>query len=89
MEDFEKVTLPTSKGAVDRWVVELRVHREGMKRKQRLIVAVEDPQAPTVGNPWVLLTNTDRQTVSAADAVRIYRWRNWIEGGTGLRAELD
>lgn len=80
-EDFVKVTLPTSKGPVDRWVVELRVHRDRMKGKQRLIVAVEDPHAPAEGDPWFLLTNADRETVSAADAVRIYHWRNWIEEG--------
>jgi SRSO17 transposase len=80
-EDFEKVLLPTSKGPVVRWVVELRVHRDGMKGKQRLIIVVEDPHAPTAGEPWFLLTNADRQTVSAVDAVRIYHWRNWIEEG--------
>jgi SRSO17 transposase len=80
-EDYEKVTLQTSKGPVTRWVVELRVHRDGMKGKQRLIVAVEDPQAPAAGEPWFLLTNAPRETVSAAEAVRIYHRRNWIEEG--------
>jgi SRSO17 transposase len=37
-EDYEKVTLRTSKGLIVRWVVEFRGHRAGMKGKQRFLV---------------------------------------------------
>lgn len=80
-EDYEKVTLTHRKGTVIRWAAELRVHREGMKGKQRLVVVVEDPQTPTVGEPWFLLTNAPRDTVTRAEVVRIYHLRNWIEQG--------
>ena len=80
-EDYEKVTLRTSKGLVTRWVVEFRGHRAGMKGKQRFLLVVEDPHAPAHGDPWFLVTNAARETVSAAAVVRMYHWRNWIEEG--------
>ena len=80
-EDFQKVTLQSSKGPVTRWVVELRGHRERVKGKLRIIVVVEDPHAPAAGDPWFLLTNASREEVSAAEVVRLYHLRNWIEEG--------
>ena len=80
-EDYEKVTLRTSKGDVIRWAAELRVHRDGMKGKQRLVIVVEDPNAPTEGDPWFLLTNAARHTLDLAEVVRLYQLRNWIEEG--------
>jgi SRSO17 transposase len=80
-EDFERVTLQTSKGTVTRWVVEFRGHRPGMKGKQRFILAVEDPTAPAAGDPWILMTNAPRPAVSTAEVVEIYQQRNWIEEG--------
>ena len=38
-EDYAKVKLQTSKGPVTHCIMELRVHRDGKKRKQRLIVS--------------------------------------------------
>lgn len=80
-EDFEQVTLQTSKGPVTRWVVEFRGHRDGLKGKLRFLLVVEDPHAPAAGDPWFLVTNAPRGTVSAAAIVRIYQCRNWIEEG--------
>jgi SRSO17 transposase len=80
-EDYEKVTLLTSKGPVTRWVVEFRGHRDGLKGKQRFLLAVEDPRAPASGDPWFLITNADREAVSKAEVVWLYHWRNWIEEG--------
>jgi SRSO17 transposase len=80
-EDYEKVTLPTRKGPVTRWVVEFRGHRDGMKGKQRFLLVVEDPHAPRSGEPWFLMTNAPRETMLAAVVVQAYQWRNWIEEG--------
>jgi SRSO17 transposase len=80
-EDYVKVTIRTSKGERVRWAAELRVHREGLKGKQRLVLAVEDPSAPRAGDPWFLLTNAARDTLDRAEVVRIYQMRNWIEEG--------
>jgi SRSO17 transposase len=80
-EDFQKVTLDTSKGPVIRWVVEFRGHREGLKGKQRFLLVVEDPDAPATGDPWFLMTNAPRETLGTAAVVQIYHWRNWIEEG--------
>jgi SRSO17 transposase len=80
-EDFEPVTWPTSKGPATRWVVEFRGHRDGLSGKQRFLLVVEDPQAPAAGDPWFLMTNAPRETVSAAQVVQLYQWRNWIEEG--------
>jgi hypothetical protein len=80
-EDDEQGPLRTSKGPVTRWVVEFRGHRDGLKGKQRFLLAVEDPRAPATGAPWFRVTNAAREAVSAAEGVRIYHWRHWIEEG--------
>jgi SRSO17 transposase len=80
-EEYEKVTLRTSKGPVTRWVVEFRGHRDGLKGKQRFLLVVEDPHAPDQGELWFLVTNAPRETVSAAAVVQMYHGRNWIEEG--------
>lgn len=80
-EDFERVTLQTTKGRVTRWVVEFRGHRDQLRGKVRVILAVEDPHAPAAGDPWLLITNAPRGEVSAAAVAQMYQWRNWIEEG--------
>lgn len=80
-EDYKKVTLQSSKGPVTRWVVEFRGHRDRVKGKLRIVVAVEDPHAPAAGDPWFLVTNASPEEASAAEVVRLYHLRNWIEEG--------
>ena len=80
-EAYEKVTLATRKGAVTRWVVEYRGHRSRMRGKQRFFVVVENPQQPQEGEVWFLISNAPREELSAAQVVRAYHLRNWIEEG--------
>jgi SRSO17 transposase len=80
-EDYREVRLRTSKGVIVRWVVEFRGHRDGIKGKVRVVVAVEDPHNPAEGDPWFLITNAERETMSAKEVVTCYHMRNWIEEG--------